>query len=153
MHYLFVCTGNTCRSPMAEQAFKHLTNRHHRLDEAQSCGLYAQPGLSMMPQAERALTERFGQVMPHQSQPCSSALVQWADVIFVMTKSHAAILKSMLSKADQNKVRLLGFDQEISDPYGFDDETYGKCLDQIVTYLERQIGIQSNQDIAEELDE
>ncbi|WEG13103.1 low molecular weight protein arginine phosphatase [Pullulanibacillus sp. KACC 23026] len=82
---LFVCTGNTCRSPMAETILNH-----HGKDraEAKSAGLFANKGQGANPLAVKAL-EKLGIPMgEHHSQPLTGELVDWATLILTMTQNH-----------------------------------------------------------------
>lgn len=84
MNILFVCTGNTCRSPMAEAIL-----RHHADDslKVRSAGLFASAGSPASHQSMQVLKDN-GIDIDHRSQPLNEELVEWADLILTMTSQH-----------------------------------------------------------------
>lgn len=81
---LFVCTGNTCRSPMAEALLR--AKAGDRFD-VRSAGVFAVDGGPAAHEAVQVLSER-GIDCHHQSKKLDEALIRWADVILTMTESH-----------------------------------------------------------------
>ena len=79
--FVFVCTGNTCRSPMAEAIMKQ------RGFEAKSAGLFAFPGEPISREAKKVLSEK-GIDFDHSAQIFNMELGEWADIILTMTESH-----------------------------------------------------------------
>ncbi|CAM4368402.1 MAG: low molecular weight protein arginine phosphatase [Paenibacillus macerans] len=87
MRILFVCTGNTCRSPMAEGLLRKLA-RERGLDvEVRSAGVAAIKGASMSMHAEAVLKER-GITDAFESTPLHAELAEWADLILTLTQGH-----------------------------------------------------------------
>ena len=122
---LFVCTGNTCRSPMAEALFNFLS-RDTDLSSA-SCGIYGDGISPISENAKRALDEK-GIEFSHVSTPISRELIDSADIILGMTENHARTIISMFPHA-KDKVYAMPID--ISDPYGGNLQVYRNCCEQI----------------------
>ncbi|RYG71704.1 low molecular weight protein arginine phosphatase [Lentibacillus lipolyticus] len=83
MKILFVCTGNTCRSPMAEALLKHRMPSA----EVQSAGIFAVKGQRPNEMAMDVLKQK-GVSMDTASQPVTDELLDWADLVLTMTTQH-----------------------------------------------------------------
>ncbi len=127
MKVLFVCTGNTCRSPMAEGIFHSKYKKDS--DECSSAGLYTQDNSPATPNAIQAMSETGIDISAHRSKTITAEDINNYDLIIAMTESHAEFVK--LLGADASKIRILG----VSDPFGGDLDEYRKCRDEIVEKL------------------
>lgn len=84
MNILFVCTGNTCRSPMAEALLKHqLPNVN-----VQSAGVFAGDNHPANQNAIDVLRKKQVELNNHRSQSTTETLLDWADIILTMTTQH-----------------------------------------------------------------
>lgn len=126
MNILFVCTGNTCRSPMAEGYLKSLNLKGINV---KSGGL-ATDGSPVSENAARASKERGIDISGHISRQLSSEDIAWADKIICMSKTHKAYLESVAKE----KLMVLG--GGISDPFICGIEVYRACRDQIYNAID-----------------
>lgn len=132
MKYLFVCTGNTCRSPMAE----HLARKFYPQNEYFSAGIYANDLQSASSGSINAMKHFDIDLSSHKSIPLSPELALECDYIVPMTSSHKQTLLAL--GIDQSKI--LSFADEISDPYMCDDKVYLNCAKQIKHNLDKLFG-------------
>ncbi len=143
---LIVCTGNTCRSPMAQVILDSLLRKKFSLPPQNgplsgavfvaSAGVSAFPGSPASQGARTAAKIRGLSLAAHQSSPVTRHSVEHADFVFAMTGTHrSAILQAMPEAA--SKVRLIsGGTGDVSDPFGGDQAIYDSCADQIEGYLQ-----------------
>jgi protein-tyrosine phosphatase len=142
---LFVCTGNTCRSPMAEALCKVLLARRLGCEIAEledrgyvvlSAGMAAMSGMPAAAHAIEVVRARGGSLQEHTSRQISAELVRQADHIIAMTGDH---LESLLERVPEvtPRARLLHpRGDDVADPVGADRETYLHTACAIEAYLE-----------------
>jgi glycine hydroxymethyltransferase len=134
---LFVCTGNVCRSPMAEGLFRH-TARGRGEYRITSAGVGAVDGQPPSPHAIRALRDLGIDISQQRSRMLTAELIEQADYIFGMTHGHVDAVNLLYPQAAEKTFLLREFDEtldifekDISDPIGGSFEVYVNCRDQI----------------------
>jgi len=137
---LLVCTGNTCRSPMAEVLLRQRIAEElgctadeidHQGVLVTSAGIAAMAGGRPSPEAVKVMADRGLDLSLHESQPLSERLVRHADAILAMTRSHRdAIVAQWPGAIDRTHVFSVD-GNDISDPIGGPEELYAICADQI----------------------
>lgn len=139
VNWLFVCTGNTCRSPMAagicrKLLAERLGGRPEELESrgysVQSAGAFAFAGAPASSGAVNAMRSRGIDVTGHRSQQLTVDLVNTADRVFAMCQSHRDAVLRMVPDAGE-KVQLLDAEGDVSDPIGGDDGVYELCAGRI----------------------
>ncbi len=130
---VFVCTGNTCRSPMAEFLFRYILSKKRKLSlyDVSSAGLAAEEGAPMTENAVLALKKLGVSVRKkHVSKQLTRAEASEADLIVCMTASHAASLREFGSKV--KSVGELTGGHDVPDPYGGDLNVYLKTAEYLM---------------------
>ena len=136
MRILFVCTGNTCRSPMAEAICQHY------LPDAEviSAGVGAVPGLTASIGAIDAMQQLGLNLDHHRSRALSSYLLADVDLVLCMGQSHKqVILQALPEYADKvfTLAEYVGETGDIADPWGGDAEEYQACAAQIEDLIKK----------------
>ena len=140
-----VCTGNTCRSPMAESLLKKKIADKLQIKPGQledhgivvtSAGISAAPGGRAAPEAIQTMHERGLDLTQHESQPLSDRLVRFADVMLTMTRGHREAILGQWPDAELRVHPISGGRGDVSDPIGGPIEQYRRCADQLDAYLE-----------------
>ena len=129
---LFVCTGNTCRSAMAQgfcqaQLAEKLSCKVDQLEKkgykVMSAGVMGFDGASASPEAIQAAREAGADISKHKSRPLSANLIKQADYIFAMDNSHCRSAINLVPEA-KTRIVLLTENCEIDDPISGSIEVY-----------------------------
>lgn len=141
MNLLFVCSGNTCRSPLAEALARQIAARRGVEDvEVSSAGTNAWDNAPATDEALLVGMERGLDLTGHRARKLTPAIVSEADLIFVMTPGHLEPVKQMGGRGKAHVIDEYASgaaDQGISDPYGGDLETYRHTADTLEAELEK----------------
>lgn len=134
MNILLVCTGNICRSPMAEGILRKLAaDRQPRHIEVASAGLYALPGNSASRLARQVAQEHGVDLSQHRARLVSSMLMNWAKLVLVMEPAHREDLTASYPDAKSKIFLIRHFADSgsnprlIADPYGLQYDSYRFC--------------------------
>ena len=146
MNIYFICTGNTCRSPLAEALANHANVPGIT---AKSAGIHALDGLPISRNSAQLLTEQGISFTPYSNE-VKIAEMEWADLVLTMTASHRDFLhgrfpqmKQKISTLKEYAGILPGLD--VHDPYGGDLETYRTTFNELTELINAVIRKQAEE--------
>ena len=126
---IFICTGNTCRSPMAEGLFRAHGGEEKTGLTAASTGLFTQDGMPASQNAVAAAAELGADITAHRSRMLTPELARDAHYLVCMTGAHYDRLCELFPDCADKVFTLLP--EDISDPFGGDLETYRRAVAEI----------------------
>lgn len=152
MNILFVCTGNTCRSSMAEGIFKYLL-KNNNIDNinAASAGISAYDGDKANEKAIYVLGNEGIDITSHKSRQLTESIIDMSDLILTMTYNHKIAILKHAPKANKKVFTLKEFanivndedvkdlNLDIDDPFGMNYDVYEQSMKEIKTELEKII--------------
>jgi protein-tyrosine phosphatase len=148
MLIVIVCTGNTCRSPMAEAILRKLVaeklgctpeETEQRGVIVASAGVSASPGGCAAPEAIDVMKQQGLDISRHESQPLSEKLVRHADLILALTNAHRLAIVRRWPEAAARTAIMRMDNGDIDDPIGGPAEVYAQCAAQIEQALRQRI--------------
>ena len=139
---LFVCTENTCRSPIAEGLFRKIASEKEIELEVISAGVFANAGHKASKEAIHVSLEKGIDLSKHATKLISHEIIADADIVLTMTTKHKELLLSIFPELEEKIFTLKEYngkeviDHNINNPIGGDLDGYRKCANEIECELE-----------------
>ena len=141
MRLLFVCTGNTCRSPMAAALMNKLSKDNNIDVISESAGIFAEEGNGASENAVLAM-ENYGiDLKGHKARQLSEKIIEQADIVLTMTEGHKMMISSYAPEKIFSLYEFIGSYGDIQDPYGGDLEEYEETASELFGALEELVEV------------
>ena len=139
MKIMFICTGNICRSAMAEGMMKKLAKDDNLDLDICSCGIYAEDGNYATYNAVEAAKYYDVNIEGHRATNISKSKIREMDIILCATESHKQSVLYMYPELKEKVFTMKeyaeldknGQDMDIKDPWGYDMNVYQNCAEEI----------------------
>lgn len=143
IHVIFICTGNICRSAMADGYLKYRLKELGKEQDVKvsSAGTHAKNGEASPEYAKRAIAKYGANIKTHAATTLENAKMHSADYILVMTERHKTDVIAKYPELE-GRIKLLGEYakdkeyEEIDDPWGYSFDVYENCAKEIVDSVE-----------------
>lgn len=155
---LFICTGNTCRSSMAQGLFNEMVKRDTALRgiySAASAGTDAWDGDFASEHSIRVLSEKYGiDIGLHRSRQVTLRHIEEAFLVLTMTAAHRRALLSLYPQAADKTFTLKEYVDEkatgldIPDPFGYPAEAYAQCASDLYRNIQKLLEKLKNEDFS-----
>ena len=140
MNFLFVCTGNTCRSPLAEALARVIAEKKDLPHTFASAGIATHDGLTASTGALDAAEAWQADLTEHRSRQLTRSMLEEADVVLTMTAGQRGLLRREFADQAEKVFTLTEYAHQtgdIEDPYGQDSDVYLTVARQIAGALVR----------------
>ena len=141
---MFVCTGNICRSAMAEYLLKKKAEEKGKSIEIHSCGTYAEDGDYSTYEAVDTLKEDYNiDLSKHRATNITKSDIQKSDLVLCATMNHKLFVTQMFPELEGRVFTIKEYagekDTDISDPWGYGIMVYRKCAGELNYLLDKII--------------
>lgn len=136
MNILFVCTGNTCRSPMAAGLMNKIAIEEDLDVRIESAGLFAAEGSPASDEAIEAMKKYDVDLSDHRAKQITPELIEKSDVILTMTAAQKMLLAEVAGDKTYTLCEYAGTKGDIADPFGGDLEEYEEVAQMIYFALQ-----------------
>lgn len=134
MKVLFICTGNTCRSPMAEVIFNNIYPEM----EADSRGIFVSPGSVIAENSKTILTREYGYDIDRRAVQLEASDILNSDLVITMTEEQRDILRNQFEMENIFTLKeIAGEKGDIRDPFGASLRAYEKTFKEIKSLIKK----------------